>query len=255
MLKRIRAGLNSRRARLFRQESGEDLAFLTLLFALFACFVGAGIGTDLVIRHFGTGVQGAVVDRYSSNRQCSRGSQDVCRHYHITVRYAADAGLQIVSHDVDRPFYLAVEKGDPVEVRYLKPFPSSAILPGSTNPTGPTDFFLVLALISACCATGCFLRWRRTGEMIQLRDHGVRRRATVTSIETGRRVNIGLGGISTVYRVKWSDEAGAAGKSMYGTGWKLPAVGSAISVYADPKGQLASVWGKDCPGLPRRKRE
>ena len=49
-----------------------------------------------------------------------------------------------------------------------------------------------------------------------------------------------------MWRFIWKDDAGAPGQSFACWPVNLPAIGTRITVYADPDGNIPSVWEGDC---------
>ncbi len=180
----------------------------------------------------------------------------VLRHYtngtsgkgnRFWVEYQFEAqGRNTGSAPVSESEWVAYRPGRPIAVWYLPDDPDNH----SISPGGALWQTLIFCLLGAfflsCAILGTLAILVRTIRQAYLRSVGLPMTATITRIASSGRSSF----ISQSWIMIWKDETGRQGRSDPRTAWfhsrePLP-IGTTITIYADPKGRLPSVWEGDC---------
>lgn len=247
MVMRWSAGFSRCKPWLFLQKGGIALALATF-FSVFAFFVMTVFaGNQLAMRFFGVEAIATVTEHSFEMSSCpSRRyrSPESCPSYHVGYAFSVNGQSYAGRHKVDEEFFFSTFSGQSTPVHYMIFKPEWSVLALSHHNFWLVWMAPIFGLLAFNLSKLCRQRFHRMGQMIKLRDHGLRRTAQVVSvIPTTLKVN----GLTYKYMV-WADDAGKSGESLWQSAWYLPQVGSTITVFADPKGEIPSVWDKDCGG-------
>ncbi|WP_291833578.1 DUF3592 domain-containing protein [Limimaricola sp.] len=184
----------------------------------------------------GVKVMGTLSDLTSTSR--TNRTPTYTAHYYFQT---PDENIVSASQTIGYEDYYALQKGAPIEVTYLPADPAkSEVVRGRTGFNG-----WILMLISAVFLAGGvvwgWVQWGRSKIEVALREHGEVRRAQVVAHEVKGKTN----DKPTSWVALWRDETGAEGKTLVHKAKTLPAIGAALTVYADPKGGAKAVWEGD----------
>lgn len=163
--------------------------------------------------------------------------------YYLTYEWQHERQTYRDEDSVGRAFYNTLEIGHWTPVRYWLENPMvNEIQSGNAGTSALITKIIavVLFVLAGVWAERC---WLKAGRAVKVRDLGERRQAKVVEhYRTAVRVNN-----RPMYRLKWRDQAGDTGQSMWLRGAKLDRypVGSEITVFADPRGRWPAVWEGD----------
>lgn len=241
-------GVKSGRLWLFLQKGGMTGTILAIAFAFASMFFLGMFGKELLVRLTGAETTGTITERIVSESSCSsnkRRSARTCFTYSIRYAYEVDGRYLSGNQQVEEAFFSASREGQATPVRHLIFAPEWSLLAQSHHSFKVIPFALLFSLPAFFLVAAGRRRLKRVNEMINLRDHGDLRTAQVTAVE---RTSVEVNGVA-FHVMRWTDEKGVAGASLWQSAIKLPSVGSSIAVFADPEGNIPSVWDRDCGGL------
>lgn len=171
-----------------------------------------------------------VIDRDIRTRRDSEGRTTT--EYRIEYRFQPSSGDPITTRrTVSRPVYEAQPPGSELPVRYLVHDPGINVIdPGQARRTGRLLSLIALPFaLAGLVAT--VLIGRRKLTLLRAAWYGEVRQARVEEVEA---TNLQVNG-RTQYRLRWHDAAGQEGRSGARDYNDLPAVGSVIVIYVDPR--------------------
>lgn len=218
------------------------LAIVPLLIALVTGAIALFEGRKAErLRDSGTMAEAVITGKEVKVSYNSEGNRTTT--FYLSFRFAHLTGTMTDTRSVGRRFFNRQSVGDETPVRYWTVDPSvNEIEPGSTRRT-----LWITKIISAVTLSGgglwSYLAWAKAGRLIWLRDHGERRKATVTEhFRTKVRVNN-----RPRYRLVWRDSEGLEGRSfmMPHGGLEGFPTGTELAVFVDPGGRLPPVWEGD----------
>jgi hypothetical protein len=190
----------------------------------------------------GVEVTGQVTRLWLDNAMCAQSPSQSCTYDMVDYVYEAAGATLQGQESVSGPFYAGLHQGGPVQVRYVAQDPGTSEIEIGLTLIGAVFLALLALAIGGAGAFGLWRRLRMARGMVQMRDTGVMRRAMVTSLVPSRiRVNN-----RQQWVMRWTDSAGAEGRSRMRGVEDLPAAGSEITVYADPAARVPPVWEGDC---------
>ncbi len=189
----------------------------------------------------GATVEGTVDRLWTSTRSCGKDNMDTCTDYNVDFGFDPGTWRQ-TEISVTQGFFEALKEGGPIPVRYVRDDPT--IIEVESGWTFFEGILFLYVALTFLIGGGFGLGWRRrlAHRLVTLRETGERRQAMVTAQE---RTNFRVTG-TPLYRLRWRDEAGVTGQSQAWPQARLPALGSAVTIYADPAGNLPPVWEGDC---------
>lgn len=236
---------------MFLMKSGGSLASTTVILALVVFYWAAVVGTELMIRHYGEETKAVVTERLERKVSCGRSWKNKkCTNYYLDFDYFADGQLFAEHQRVDKKLFGAVLLGEKLSVIYLKSAPDWSVLERSQHNLEKIPPLKFGGLVLLFLAYLSYRRLKRVTEIIFLRDHGIRRRAKVVSVND---LLLRFAG-DHFHSICWIDRQGLTGESLWQTSDHLPKVGTGIIVFVDPKGVIAPVWYQDCGGPQSRRK-
>ncbi len=163
--------------------------------------------------------------------------------YYVSFSYPVAGANRSARDAVSRAYYDQAIAGETRQMRYWRKDPS--VLELEIGSTAKTHRILQIFAALLLAGSGALLltEWRLANRAVRLRDRGIARTAEVTQhVETKITLNK-----RKMYRLGWTDNTGARGRSFVMTSAKVDAfpIGHPITIYADPKGRLPSVWEGD----------
>ena len=189
----------------------------------------------------GVEVTGQVTTLAQGTHSCGRNNLDSCAEYDVGFGFDAVGVRQVGAATVTAAVFGGLREGGPIGVRYVSGDPATYEVDFGTTLIGALGLWLLALAFLVPGVIGLWYRVRMAARLVRLRDEGKQRGATVTAVE---RSNTRVNGIQ-LWVMRWLDDTGAVGKSRMQRQTYLPAVGAAITVYADPEGVLSSVWEGD----------
>lgn len=186
-------------------------------------------------------VTGQVTSLTHGTHSCGKRGHSTCEDYKIEYRFTVNDRLVRGSASVSNDFYAKFRTGDAIPVRYASDDPSiNEVAFGATigGAVGLSLFVAVWISVFGFWGTKVFMAATR---MMNLRENGVQRDAMVTDHV---KSSVSVNNVRHWY-MTWRDDTGLMGKSWPRRQESLPAIGSAITVYADPANNVAPCWSGD----------
>jgi hypothetical protein len=186
-------------------------------------------------------VTGQVTSLTHGQHSCGKRGHSTCEDYRIEYRFAVDDRPVRGSASVSQDFYAKLRTVDAIQVRYASDDPSiNEVAIGATmgGAVGLSLFVAVWFSVSGFGGAKAFIAATR---MVNLRENGVQRDAVVTDHV---KSSVSINDVSLWY-MRWRDDTGLMGESWPRGQQGLPAIGSAIAVYADPANKIAPCWSGD----------
>jgi|GEM_PF-6288115 len=163
--------------------------------------------------------------------------------YYLTFRFDHERQEVTDTDSVSRSFFNSLEVGDTTLIRYWLEDPMvNEIRPGSSGTAALITKILAVVFWVIAGIWG-ERSWLKASRAVKVREKGERRSAEVIEhVRTNVTVNK-----RRMYRLKWRDEAGAEGQSMWVSGHDLDSYpeGAELAVFADPRGKWPAMWERD----------
>ncbi len=194
------------------------------------------LGFEYQLSRHGVTVTGTVTDL--ADRRARRNK----RNHVVVYVFRTAEGVDVTGRQrVSAATLNDLVEQQPIAVTYLPQDPSKS----EVNRFRPTRIGLIwLATLAGLAIFGVlWLRkyWRQAEDVLALREFGQVRRAKVTEHNPLKNKH----NRTRSWTALWVDDAGTKGETFVHGAATLPAVGNAITIYADPKGDAKSVWEGD----------